>query len=198
MRSISSHPARDDANRAELSGAIIAQFRTALRELRCMGGDRMRKADISSTNFHILSMLDRHGEMAMGRLADKLDVSLSNASGLIDRLEDRGFVERIRVPDDRRIVIVRATDLGRSTLVELEVLKDGMVQSLLDQLGATQLERVALALEDIRTAASAVFAADPELSRHEHGHDHANDHSHPATLVPPTGHDLASGPVTPA
>jgi DNA-binding PadR family transcriptional regulator len=135
--------------------------------------------------------------MAMGRLADKLDVSLSNASGLIDRLEDRGFVERIRVPDDRRIVIVRATDLGRSTLVELEVLKDGMVQSLLDQLDTSQLERVGLALDDIRTAASAVFAADPELSRHEHGHDHPNDHSHPATLGHSTGHDLASGPVTP-
>jgi DNA-binding MarR family transcriptional regulator len=198
MRSISKTPPRDDAHRAELSAAIIAQFRTALRELRCMGGDRMRKADISSTNFHILSMLDRHGEMAMGRLADKLDVSLSNASGLIDRLEDRGFVERIRVPDDRRIVIVRATDLGRSTLVELEVLKDGMVQSLLDELAAPQLERVALALEDIRTAASAVFAADPELSRHEHGHDHAADHDHPATLVHPTSRDVASGPTTPA
>jgi DNA-binding MarR family transcriptional regulator len=197
MRTISSD-LRDDPQRTELSATIIAQFRTALRELRCMGGDRMRKAEISSTNFHILSMLDQHGEMAMGRLADKLDVSLSNASGLIDRLEDRGFVERIRVPDDRRIVIVRATDLGRSTLVELEVLKDGMVQSLLDQLDTGQLERVGLALDDIRTAASAVFAADPELSRHEHGHDHPNDHTHPATLGHSTGHDLASGHVTPA
>jgi DNA-binding MarR family transcriptional regulator len=197
MRTISSE-LRDDPKRTELSAAIIAQFRTALRELRCMGGDRMRKAEISSTNFHILSMLDQHGEMAMGRLADKLDVSLSNASGLIDRLEDRGFVERIRVPDDRRIVIVRATDLGRSTLVELEVLKDGMVQSLLDQLDTGQLERVGLALEDIRTAASAVFAADPELSRHEHGHDHPNDHSHPATHGLPTGDELPSAPVTPA
>lgn len=196
MRTISPD-LRDDPKRTELSATIIAQFRTSLRELRCMGGDRMRKAEISSTNFHILSMLDQHGEMAMGRLADKLDVSLSNASGLIDRLEDRGFVERIRVPDDRRIVIVRATDLGRSTLVELEVLKDGMVQSLLDQLDTGQLERVGLALDDIRTAASAVFAADPELSRHEHGHDHPNDHSHPATLGHSTGHDLASGPVTP-
>lgn len=136
-----------------------------------MGGDRMRRAEVSSTNVHILSMLDRHGEMAMGRLAEMLDVSLSNASGLIDRLEDRGLVERIRVPDDRRVVIVRATDLGRTTLVELEVLKDGMIQSLLDRLDGAQLERVALALEDLREAAAAVFAADPELSRHDHGHD---------------------------
>jgi DNA-binding MarR family transcriptional regulator len=178
MRSIPSDQPRRDADRSQLSAAIIAQFRTALGELRCMGGDRMRRAEISSTNFHILSMLDRHGEMAMGRLADMLDVSLSNASGLVDRLEDRGLVERIRVPDDRRIVLVRATDLGRTTLVELEVLKDGMIQGLLDHLDSAQLERVALALEDIRTAASAVFAADPELSRHEHIHDRELAHAH--------------------
>lgn len=143
-----------------------------------MSGDRMRRTDVSSTSVHILAMLERHGEMAMGRLADVLDVSLSNASGLIDRLEDRGLVERIRVPDDRRIVLVRATDLGRTTLVELEVLKDGMIQGLLDQLDAVQLERVALALEDVRVAALAVFATDPELSRHEHSYDH--DPAHPS------------------
>ena len=50
----------------------------------------------------------------MSRLADMLDVSLSNATGLIDRIEERGFVERIRVPSDRRIVLVRITAAGRA------------------------------------------------------------------------------------
>ena len=162
-----------------MSDAIIAQFRGALRELRCMGGDRVRRAEISSTHVHILSMLDRHGEMPMGRLAEMLDVSLSNASGLIDRLEDRGLVERIRVADDRRVVLVRATEPGRAKLVEVEVLKDGMIQSLLDRLDGSQLKRVALALDDVREAASAAFAADPELARHEHGHDHDPAGHHP-------------------
>ena len=45
----------------------------------------------------------------MSRLAEMLDVSLSNATGLIDRMEERGFVERIRVPEDRRVVLVRIT-----------------------------------------------------------------------------------------
>ena len=56
------------------------------------------------TQLHILYMLDRHGEMPMSRLAEVLDVSLSNATGLIDRIEERGFIERIRVaggPPDR-------------------------------------------------------------------------------------------------
>src|SRR5215210_5633615 len=90
--------------RAVLSNQIMAQIRGALRELRCMGGDRMRRADVSYTHFHIVSMLERHGEMPMSRLAEMLDVSLSNASGVIERLEDRGLVERVRESDDRRVV----------------------------------------------------------------------------------------------
>jgi DNA-binding MarR family transcriptional regulator len=163
------------------SDAIIAQFRTALRELRCMSGERMRRADVSYTTFHILSMLDRHGEMPMSRLADMLDVSLSNASGVIDRLEDRGFVERIRVPGDRRVVLVRATDQGRRTLTELEGVKDELLQSVLQRLDSAQLRRVELALHDLVRAAAAALAADPSLGHQSLGH-HEHVHENRSTV----------------
>jgi DNA-binding MarR family transcriptional regulator len=178
MRSIASPPPRDDANRAELSAAIIAQFRTGLRELRCMSGDKMRRTELSFTHSHILSMLDHHGEMPMSRVAEMLDVSLSNASGIVDRLEDRGLVERLRVPDDRRVVLVRATDAGRTALTRVEVLKEGLMHNLLDRLDDASLQRLALALEDVRSAAVEAFASDPELGRHEHIHDRELAHAH--------------------
>ncbi len=173
MRTIS-HPTPapvEDIDRDALSKAIIAQFRSGLRELRCMSGDKMRRTELSFTNSHILSMLDHHGEMPMSRVAEMLDVSLSNASGVIDRLEDRGLVERLRVPDDRRVVLVRPTDAGRAALIRVEVLKEGLMQNLLDRLDDTRLQRLALALEDVRSAAVEAFASDPDLVRHEHLHD---------------------------
>jgi len=197
MRTISDGPT-GDTERSLVSAKIIAQFRSAIRELRCMSGDRMRRTELSFTHSHILSMLDRHGEMPMSRLAEMLDVSLSNASGIADRLVDRGLVERIRVPGDRRVVLVRATDLGRAALTRGEVLKDELVQQVLDRLDDRRLRRVAVALDDLRLALVEVVATDPELGRHEHVPDHANDHSHPATHGLPTGHELPSGPVTPA
>jgi DNA-binding MarR family transcriptional regulator len=171
-----------EGERILLSQTIMAQFRSAMRELRCMGGDRMRRTEISFTNVHILSMLDRHGEMPMSRLAEMLDVSLSNASGLVDRLADRGFVERVRVPDDRRVVLVRATDVGRAALTRAEVMKDELVQQVLNRLDDRRLRRLALALDDVREAALATFAADPELSRHSHLDDH--DHEPLTTPTP--------------
>jgi DNA-binding MarR family transcriptional regulator len=132
-----------------------------------MGGDRMRRSGVNFTHFHIVSLLERHGEMPMSRLADMLDVSDSNASGVVDRLEERGYIERIRVPDDRRVVHVRTTEAGRQMLAEAEVLKDEMVEKVLDRLDASQLERLAQAVDDLGAAALAAY---PELSQHDHTH----------------------------
>jgi DNA-binding MarR family transcriptional regulator len=163
---------RTISDRTAATETIIAQLRSSLRELKCMNGDRMRRADVSWTHFYIVSILERHGEMPMSRLADMLDVSLSNASGVIDRLEERGFVERIRVADDRRIVLVRVTDAGRRTMTEIEVLKDEMLQKVLDHLDDAQLGNLVRTLDDVRAAAIAAFADDPSLGRHDHHHDH--------------------------
>jgi DNA-binding MarR family transcriptional regulator len=149
-----------------------------MRELRCMSGDRLRRSDIGFTNLHVLSILEGHGEMSMGHLAEILDVALSNASGVIDRLEDRGLVERVRVPGDRRVVVVRVTPAGRAELARADVLKDELLQSILARLDDRRLDRLAAALDDVASAALEVFATDPEFSRHEHVLDHGRQPAH--------------------
>ena len=62
---------------------------------------------MSMTHMHVMWLLQHHGDLSMSRLAELLDVSLSNATGIVDRMEERGLVERVRVPDDRRVVLVR-------------------------------------------------------------------------------------------
>jgi len=168
------------ADRSGLTDQIIAEFGSFFRELRCMGSDRMRRGGVSMGHFHLLSMLDRHGEMAMSRVAEVLDVSLSNASGLIDRLEERGLVERIRVPDDRRIVLVKLTDLGRRTLTDVEVLKGEMVGRILGRLSVKQLNRVNDALADLKEAARYTLGSEPEWHAHAQAHIsfHAAAHEH--------------------
>src|SRR5690349_21638716 len=92
--------------------ALIADVRSFLGELKCVGSERLLRMGISMAQLHVLHVLERHGELAMSRLAETLDVSFSAATGLVDRIEERGFVERIRVPSDRRVVLVRITAGG--------------------------------------------------------------------------------------
>ena len=91
---------------------IVADFRATMMELKCVGSERLLRQGISMTQLHILHMLERHGQMPMSRLAEVLDVSVSNATGLVDRMEERGLVARTRVPEDRRVVLVQVSPRG--------------------------------------------------------------------------------------
>jgi DNA-binding MarR family transcriptional regulator len=142
---------------AVAKAAIIADLRASMAELKCIGSERLVRQGISMTQLHVLHLLDHHGEMPMSRLAEMLDVSLSNGSGLIDRIEERGFVERIRVPSDRRMVMVRLTPAGRQTLDEIETVREEVLRRVLDQLDATQLTGVARAMADLREAVAATL-----------------------------------------
>jgi DNA-binding MarR family transcriptional regulator len=148
-----------------LVDSIVGELHVMIGSLRCAGTGRMVKAGISMTHLHILWVLEHHGELPMSRLAELLDVSLSNATGLIDRMEERGLVERVRVPDDRRVVIVRASSQGAQMRDEIEALKQDRMRSILSRLTRTQLDRVLGALGDLRVA-----MAD------EIGPDHLHEH----------------------
>ena len=149
----------------ETKAAIVADFRASIGELKCLGSERLVRLGVSMAQLHVMHLLERHGELAMSRLAETLDVSLSAATGLIDRVEERGFVERIRVPSDRRIVLVRITAAGRQMLEEVEVLRVGIIQQVLDELDEVQLAGVASAMADLRIAVASALT-DPGSGAH--------------------------------
>lgn len=161
---------RTIAEDREVIEHIIAGFQAAMLELRCISSQRMHRQGVSMTHYHVMSMLERHGEMTMSRLAEMLDVSLSNTTGLVDRMEERGLVERLRSADDRRVVLARITPSGRQLLREVEGLKGETIGLLLARLDGARLERIALAMEDLRGALAELLSEDPQTF--EHAHDH--------------------------
>lgn len=54
----------------------------------------------------------RQGPSPMRRLADQMNCEASNLTGLVDRLETRGLVERQPFPEDRRVKCVALTEAG--------------------------------------------------------------------------------------
>mgnify|MGYP003529940522 CR=1 FL=1 len=115
------NPARADAEadpgRAAAEQAVASLGR-AVGSLRCAGSQRLVRLGISMTHFHVLTLLRHHDAMPMGPLAATLDASMSSATGLIDRMEERGLVERVRVPGDRRIVLRGRSPRGFEPRIE--------------------------------------------------------------------------------
>ena len=139
----------------ELMDQIIADYKRTTWAMKCAMSERLVRLGVSMAQFHIAVTLQRNGVMTMGRLADLLGVSLSNASGLIDRLEERGYVERTRVPEDRRIVMVRVTNAGTRLIEENDALSDELMRDVLARFSPDELPAIARATAGVRAALEA-------------------------------------------
>ena len=79
-------------------------------------------------------LLENHGPMPMSRLAALMDVSMSNLTGIVDRMEQHALVERVREDRDRRLVFVRATAAGVERCEEMEGLRREQLRRLMEAL----------------------------------------------------------------
>ena len=169
MRSISGQT--DDSTSAEAASpatveAILTEVSGWVGELRCASMGRLVQGHVSLSHLHVLWLLQHQGTLAMSRLAELLDVSLSNATGIIDRMEEKGLVERVRVPDDRRLVLVRPGAAGMRALAEAETSKRERLRAVLGHLTATERPVVLEALRSLRRALSAEVDSVPAHQHH--------------------------------
>ncbi|MEV7424470.1 MULTISPECIES: MarR family winged helix-turn-helix transcriptional regulator [unclassified Streptomyces] len=79
--------------------------------------------------------------MPMRRIARKLKCEPSNITGIVDRLEARGLVERRPDPADRRVKLAAATEKGLATA---ELLRDSLDFAREPLAGLTAAEREVL------------------------------------------------------
>lgn len=68
--------------------------------------------DVSPAQVHALRALEPGTEVPMGRLARALGCDASNVTGIVDRLERRGLVERRARQQDRRVRVLVITGRG--------------------------------------------------------------------------------------
>lgn len=69
--------------------------------------------DLTPHQMHILRMLHERETLPMGQIAELLFCDASNVTLLVDRLEERGLIERRPDPADRRVKQIAVTPAGR-------------------------------------------------------------------------------------
>ncbi|WP_366561412.1 MarR family transcriptional regulator [Bacillus velezensis] len=68
------------------------------------------KLDMSMPQMKVLMLLNNHGTLKVSDIAEKMGASLSNTTGLLDRLEKSSFITRAPSEEDRRSVVVQLTE----------------------------------------------------------------------------------------
>lgn len=61
-----------------------------------------------------IMIIDRFGETTMSQLSDYMSFPMSTATGIIDRLVNKGYLQRSRSESDRRIVVITLSDKGKT------------------------------------------------------------------------------------
>ncbi len=97
-----------DKDHAKLADFILFSQREFLLNL----SRELNRDNISFAQFYLLSYLATSKELTMTDIARKMGHSTAAATGLVDRLEKLGYMERTHAIDDRRKVLVRITSRG--------------------------------------------------------------------------------------
>src|SRR6266849_9232780 len=75
--------------------------------------------DLSPIQCHVLHLIEPRRPLPMSRLADTLSCDASNVTGLVDRLESRGLVQRQPSARDRRVKVLQLTPTGSRLRAQL-------------------------------------------------------------------------------
>lgn len=120
---------------------IVQGLRRIVKALQTYSQDVRSAYGLTGPQLWALKTLQREGTLTVGRLAAALAVHQSSISILLDRLEKRGLVRRIRTRSDRRIVQVELTKRGASMAADAPDAAQGRLLHALGSMTAEHLRR---------------------------------------------------------
>lgn len=150
-----------------------AALATDLIELNMQVHDRaiamvgpMPPPDLTMQQFRVLGQVVRQPGISGNELGGLLGVSAPTASGLVERLVEKGLIARIDDADDRRIRRLHPTEAGRDIMRQMDSMFERILGAVLQVLSTEELEvlctsaRTMLAALDRVSARSAGVVAD--------------------------------------
>ncbi|UPT75020.1 MAG: MarR family transcriptional regulator [Elusimicrobiota bacterium] len=94
---------------------LVGHLQTVMEEAEAVDKkDSAVREKLTWQERRVLRAVSREDCCSMSTLADKICLTLSSVTGLIDRLVDRKLVKRDRSSEDRRVVQVELTEHGRA------------------------------------------------------------------------------------
>jgi DNA-binding MarR family transcriptional regulator len=123
---------------------------------RAAGDNRLSLRQLSA-----LTMIESE-KTTLGDVARRLMVTPAVVTGLIDRLEKRGYVRRINSTDDRRRVLLALTDEGRAAAESVSSQLQQEMASALRGFSASDLEQLDRSLTRLRPVATDLERSTPD------------------------------------
>ncbi len=92
----------------------------ALRAIYKFEITKENKFGLSYQDIFLLQYLRSHSPARMGSLAEELNIPISTATRVVDRLQQKGFLGRKKDPEDKRNIFVNLKKKGEKIVKEVE------------------------------------------------------------------------------
>ena len=158
--SLNSTPSRE-----ELLGDVLNE----LNQISCRDFQgalkRWHEGALSLVHLNLLMLLRARGPLTMTHLAELLDVSVASATGIVDRMEKKGVIERTRSEEDRRVVEVSVTDVGEEVFSAMQAERQIRLAQLLSEIKDDDLAALLQGLRAFRDARERLMSQIPENAK---------------------------------
>jgi DNA-binding MarR family transcriptional regulator len=91
---------------------IVGAIRKFVRAVSLDAYKMSKQYDLTGPQSSVLRTLVKYGPLASASLSRRLYVTPANITGIVDRLEKRGLVKRVRKEGDRRVALIEMTESG--------------------------------------------------------------------------------------
>ncbi|HEX9820065.1 MAG TPA: MarR family transcriptional regulator [Methylomirabilota bacterium] len=142
---------RRSAEAQRLLDLLNALGSTTFRQLLWQ---RASELDLTYAQSQVLFHVADHSGCHMGDVAKAFGVTLPAVTHIVDRLEEKQFLQRFDHPGDRRVYLLELTRAGRALVQELHAMQMRGVEAVLRRMAADDRQRVIKGLEALVDAAA--------------------------------------------
>jgi DNA-binding MarR family transcriptional regulator len=107
-------------------------------ELKKVFARHLGPLELKAVEFSILVLVAHNDEVNQKQIGQALDVSPPNMAVTLDRMVERGWVERVRSEKDRRAMIIHLTKKGRDLVARAEKIAATMEEDALRRLSSAE------------------------------------------------------------
>jgi len=110
----------------------------------------IKQKQMPHSYYHILKVLNKHGELPMSEIGRRIYISKSNMTSLIDKLVNDGLAERLPDKNDRRIINIAPTNKGKDLLRNWRKHSNTEIKIKLSTLSDENLEKFRDSINNIK------------------------------------------------
>jgi MarR family transcriptional regulator, transcriptional regulator for hemolysin len=132
------------------------------RLFRTVFARRVRELGLTRAQWLALTRVNRRPGVSQSELADMMEIEKAPAGRIVDRLQQKGWIERRAEPNDRRVNRIYLTAQGARVHAAIAPLADATVRDALSGLSAREQSQLVALMGKVKAQLTAMAAHDPK------------------------------------